>query len=64
MRQTLCAVFVLLGTLAAGAQDSLQVRLNQSPRHQEWVKIPSGDRQLQAFLVFPEAFIIVVIGDC
>lgn len=54
MRQTLCAVFVLLGTLAAGAQDSLQVRLNQSPRHQEWVKIPSGDRQLQAFLVFPE----------
>ena len=54
MRQTLCAVFVLLGALAAGAQDSLQVRLNQSPRHQEWVKIQSGTRQVQAFLVFPE----------
>ncbi len=54
MRPMLCAVFVLLGALAAGAQDSLQVRLNHSPRHQEWVKIPSGDRQLRAFLVFPE----------
>ncbi|MBI2504330.1 MAG: dienelactone hydrolase family protein [Candidatus Latescibacteria bacterium] len=54
MHPTLCAVFILLGALAVGAQDSLQVRLNQSPRHQEWVKIPSGDRQLQAFLVFPE----------
>ncbi|MCC7262234.1 MAG: dienelactone hydrolase family protein, partial [Candidatus Latescibacteria bacterium] len=50
----LCAAMVVLGALAAGAQDSLQVRLNASPRHQEWVKIPSGARQVEAFIVYPE----------
>ena len=48
------ALFALLWASPASAQGSLQVRLNQSPRHQEWVKIASGNRQLQAFLVFPE----------
>jgi carboxymethylenebutenolidase len=49
-----CVALILLWSLAAFAQDSLQVRLNRSPRHQEWVQIQSGERQLRAFLVFPE----------
>lgn len=29
-------------------------RLNSSPRHGEWVDIKSGDRQIKAFVVYPE----------
>ena len=36
------------------AQDPAQDRLNQSPRHQEWIQLKVGDRTLQAFVVFPE----------
>jgi len=49
------------------AQDSVRVHLNESPRHQEWVKIKSGDRQVDAFLVFPEvsdpALAVVLIHE-
>lgn len=44
---------VFLAACAALAQDPL-VRLEKSPRHQEWVQIPQGDRILHAFVVFPE----------
>ena len=37
------------------AQESFRRRLAESPRHQEWVAIQSGDRSVQSFLVFPEA---------
>jgi carboxymethylenebutenolidase len=40
--------------LAALAQDPVQDRLNQSPRHHEWVQLKVGDRTLHAFVVFPE----------
>ena len=29
-------------------------RLNNSPRHGEWVNIKSGDRTIKAFVVYPE----------
>src|SRR6187401_3316873 len=29
-------------------------RLNNSPRHGEWVDIKSGDRTIKAFVVYPE----------
>jgi len=35
-------------------QDPVQDRLNQSPRHHEWVELKVGDRTLHAFVVFPE----------
>jgi carboxymethylenebutenolidase len=58
---------VLVWACAAGAQDSVRVRLNESPRHQEWVKVKSGERQVHAFLVFPEvadpALAVVVIHE-
>jgi carboxymethylenebutenolidase len=36
------------------AQDWAKQILDKSPRHQEWVKIPSGNRTVDAFVVYPE----------
>lgn len=36
------------------AQDPTLQRLNESPRHHEWVKVSHGGRTVQAFLVFPQ----------
>ena len=41
---------IFLGNLALGEMN----RLNDSPRHQEWVTIPSHGKALKAFLVYPE----------
>jgi len=37
-----------------GAGASSVDRLNDSPRHQEWVKVQSGDRTIHAWVVYPE----------
>ena len=39
---------------AAPAQDWAKARLENSPRHGEWVEYKSGDRTVKAFIVFPE----------
>jgi len=48
-------------------QDWAKQRADKSPRHQEWVKVKNGDRQVNSFLVFPEvknkATAIVVIHE-
>lgn len=36
------------------AQETPLQRLNESPRHHEWVKVTHGNRTVQAFLVFPQ----------
>src|SRR6266705_2142333 len=36
------------------AQDWAKPRLNNSPRHGEWVDIKSGGRTIKAFIVYPE----------
>lgn len=36
------------------AQDWAKQKLEKSPRHQEWVKVKQGDREVHAFVVFPE----------
>lgn len=38
----------------APAQDWAKQRLEKSPRHLEFVKVKSGNREVQAFLAFPE----------
>jgi len=38
----------------ASAQDWAKARLEKSPRHGEWVKVKHGDREVQAFVVYPE----------
>src|SRR5438270_3385920 len=47
-------VCALLLTPVMSAQDWAKSRLNNSPRHGEWVDIKSGARTIKAFLVYPE----------
>ncbi len=63
---TLLVALVLLGG-GARAQDLALQRLNESPRHHEWVVIEHGDRTIQSFVVFPEvedkALAVLVIHE-
>jgi len=36
------------------AQDWAKTKLEKSPRHQEWVKVKHGSREVQCFVVYPE----------
>src|SRR4051812_19265137 len=51
----------------ASAQDWAKPRLNNSPRHGEWVEIKSGERTIKAFVVYPErkdkAPVVLVIHE-
>jgi carboxymethylenebutenolidase len=51
----------------AGEQDWAKAALAKSPRHQEWVKIKNGDREVSSFVVYPEvkekATAVVVIHE-
>jgi carboxymethylenebutenolidase len=44
----------LLAASSALAQDWAKARLESSPRHQEWVKVKHGVREVQCFIVYPE----------
>ena len=48
-------------------QDWAKARLAKSPRHQEWVKVKYGNREVNSFIVFPEvknkATAVVVIHE-
>jgi hypothetical protein len=48
-------------------QEWAKQRLAKSPRHQEWVKIKSGNREVNSFVVYPEvnkkATAVVVIHE-
>lgn len=56
-----------LALLPAHAQDWAKARLENSPRHLEWVKVKQGDREVSCFLAFPEvkekATAVVVIHE-
>jgi carboxymethylenebutenolidase len=59
-------VFIFL-VASANGQDWAKARLNNSPRHGEWVEIKSGARTIKAFVVFPErkekAPVVLVIHE-
>src|SRR5438552_7367474 len=61
------SVFVSLLVTTSQAQDWAKARLEKSPRHQEWVKIKHGQREVQSFIVYPEvkdkATAVVVIHE-
>ncbi len=40
--------------LVASAQEWAKTKLEKSPRHQEWVKIKHGEREVNCFVVYPE----------
>lgn len=46
-------VFIALAP-AATAQDWAKAQLDKSRRHQEWVKIKHGNREVNSFIVYPE----------
>lgn len=61
---------VLVATLAAlssPAQEWAKARLENSPRHSEWVKVKNGDRTVSCFIAFPEtkekATAVIVIHE-
>jgi carboxymethylenebutenolidase len=35
-------------------QDWAKARLAKSPRHQEWIKVKNGTREVNSFIVYPE----------
>src|ERR1017187_8695621 len=45
---------LMLSAFILPAQDWARTKLEKSPRHQEWVKIKSGSREVQCFVVYPE----------
>jgi carboxymethylenebutenolidase len=47
-------IALLLMAIVAPAQDWAKARLEKSPRHQEWVKVKQGPREIQCFIVYPE----------
>src|ERR671926_32028 len=52
---------------AAESQDWAKQQLAKSPRHQEWVKVKNGTREVSSFVVYPEvknkATAVVVIHE-
>ncbi len=60
----LCGFLLLT---SAFSQDWAKKRLDDSPRHQEWVGLKSGNRTLKCFVVYPEikekAHVVVLIHE-
>ena len=50
----LALVFLTQSLRAQEYKDFGKDRLNNSPRHGEWVDLKSGDRTIKAFVVYPE----------
>lgn len=66
-RAVFAGLFFALTALPVCAQDWAKPRLNNSPRHGEWVEFKSGERTLKAFVVYPErkekAPVVLVIHE-
>src|SRR5216117_22173 len=68
-RAILATAFILVAQSlpAQEYKDFGKDRLNNSPRHGEWVDIKSGDRTIKAFVVYPErkdkAPVVLVIQE-
>jgi len=60
-------VATLLATPAARGQDWAKARLDNSPRHLEYVEVKHGDRAVKCFVAYPEvkekATAVVVIHE-
>ena len=61
------SLLTLLAAWPSLSQEWAKARLEQSPRHLEWVKVKHGDREVQCFIAFPEvkekATAVVVIHE-
>ena len=68
MKTLLLTLSLFVVTSLVYAQDDpVLKRLEESPRHHEWVKVKQGDREVHSFVVFPEVkdkkMVIIVIHE-
>jgi len=67
MRLLTTLSLLMLTCLMAVGQDFARAQLENSPRHHEWVALPSGDRTLHCFVAYPEnsenALTVLVIHE-
>lgn len=54
MKAIFTSFIFLFFNLSATAQDYALKRLENSPRHHEWIKVQNGDREIHCFVAFPE----------
>ncbi|MBI4535165.1 MAG: dienelactone hydrolase family protein [Ignavibacteriae bacterium] len=54
MKSSAILLLITCYTASMPAQDFALKQLNDSPRHHEWVAIPSGKRSLHCFVAYPE----------
>src|SRR5262245_50446011 len=54
MRGIVALAVAALFASTSPAQDWAKAKLEKSSRHQEYVKVKHGDRQVNAFVVYPE----------
>lgn len=66
-RRLFCLLLICSVWLPARAQEWAKPRLNNSPRHGEWVEYKSGERTLKAFVVYPQektkTAVVIVIHE-
>lgn len=67
MRLFVALALCCISTVALSAQDWAKPRLENSPRHLEWVKVKNGNREVNSFIAFPEvktkATAVIVIHE-
>ena len=55
MKKAILTIILCGLTAPALAQDWALKRLEQSPRHQEWLAVKNGERTVQTFVVYPQS---------
>jgi len=67
MKSILLSFAAILMAFTATAQDWAKARLENSPRHHEWVKVKHGDREVNCYITYPEvkdkAPVVIVIHE-
>src|SRR6266852_2947266 len=53
-RIKLLVAAAFLAAVTVSAQDWDKARLENSPRHREWVKLKHGQREVNSFIAYPE----------
>lgn len=65
--KVLACLLVIAAASMSLAQDWAQKIVDDSPRHQEWVKVKAGDREVETYVVYPEvkekAPVVVIIHE-
>src|ERR1700743_1478303 len=67
MKKILLSFAAVCLALTAMSQDWAKARLENSPRHHEWVKVKHGDREVNCYITYPEvkdkAPVVIVIHE-